>query len=178
MLLHQVSPGKNAPYVVNVVIEVPMQTMPVKYEMDKDTGALFVDRFVSTAMFYPANYGYVPMTLSDDGDPVDVLVMTPYPVISGSVISCRAIGMLQMTDEKGVDNKVLAVPTDKLSPMYAHIKSYEDVPEAFIKQISHFFEHYKDLEANKWARVDKWMGVDEAIKEIEAGIKQYKIKDE
>ena len=177
MLLHQVSPGKNAPHVVNVIIEVPMQTMPVKYEMDKETGALFVDRFVSTAMFYPCNYGYVPMTLADDGDPVDVLVLTPYPLMSGSVVSCRPIGMLQMTDEKGLDNKLLAVPTDKLTNLYSHVKTYEDLPEGFIKQISHFFEHYKDLEANKWVRVDHWLGIDAAVAEIEAGIKQYKLTD-
>ncbi|MCD6046503.1 MAG: inorganic pyrophosphatase [Gammaproteobacteria bacterium] len=174
MKLDDVTVGKNPPHEVNVVIEIPMQSLPVKYEVDKRTGAMFVDRFLNTAMFYPCNYGYVPGTLADDGDPVDVLVLTPCPLISGSVIPCRPIGMLQMTDEKGVDTKVLAVPLTSLTTLYADVKSFKDIPTNILDQIAHFFEHYKDLEPNKWVKVDQWLGVEAAHAEIEAGIKGYR----
>lgn len=173
MRLDDVTPGSNVPEVINVIIEIPVQSLPVKYEVNKKTGAMFVDRFLNTAMFYPCNYGYVPQTLSEDGDPVDVLVITPCPLIVGSVITCRPIGMLKMTDEKGVDTKLLAVPTDKLTPLYQHIKTYQDVAPNLLEQISHFFEHYKDLEPNKWVKVDGWLGPDAAYAEIVASIKRH-----
>lgn len=173
MKLDDVCPGKNAPREINVIIEIPMQSLPVKYEVDKKTGAMFVDRFLNVAMYYPCNYGYVPQTLADDGDPVDVLVVTPCPLISGSVITCRPVGMLQMTDEKGVDTKVLAVPLDDLTALYRDVKSYKDLPTNVLDQIAHFFEHYKDLEPSKWVKVDQWQGVEAACAEIEAGMKGY-----
>lgn len=166
--------GKNAPNEVNVVIEIPTQGHPVKYEVDKDTGALCVDRFLNTAMFYPCNYGYVPATLSDDGDPVDVLVITPFPLISGSVIRCRPIGMLEMTDEKGNDAKVLAVPIEKLSQLYTDINEPTDVSSHILASISHFFEHYKDLEVGKWVKIKGWANSAAARAEITASMERYK----
>jgi len=145
MNLDRVTPGQNLPDQVNVIIEIPAHSDPVKYEVDKTTGAMFVDRFMSTAMFYPCNYGYVPHTLSEDGDPVDVLVVTSSPLISGSVITCRPVDMLEMTDEAGKDAKILAVPTDKISSLYSDVHSATDLPQKLLAQISHFFEHYKDL---------------------------------
>lgn len=173
MNLDRVSPGKDIPNTVNVIIEIPSHSDPVKYEVDKETGAMFVDRFMNTAMHYPCNYGYVPHTLSDDGDPVDVLVLTPNPLISGSVITCRPVGMLRMTDESGDDAKVLAVPIDKLCQMYRKVKSLDDLPEMLLAQIAHFFEHYKDLEANKWVRINGWAGVEDAHKEIMDSVVRY-----
>ena len=173
MNLDRVSPGKNAPDEVNVIIEIPSHSDPVKYEVDKETGAMFVDRFMSTPMFYPCNYGYLPHSLSDDGDPVDVLVVTPIPLISGSVITCRPVGILKMTDEAGVDAKVLAVPIDKLSTMYRGVKTLDDLPQSLLAQIAHFFEHYKDLENNKWVKIDGWAGLEEAKTEINSGIERY-----
>lgn len=169
----QVSSGKDVPNDVNVIIEIPMHAEPVKYEVDKTSGALFVDRFISTAMFYPANYGYIPQTLSDDGDPVDVLVVTPVPLISGSVIRSRVIGMLEMTDESGIDAKLLAVPIDKLSQLYHHVQTYSDLPQTLLNSLAHFFEHYKDLEPNKWVKVDGWVGPDLAREEIMQSIARY-----
>ncbi len=163
MNLDRVGAGKNLPDDINVIIEIPANADPVKYEVDKETGALFVDRFMKTAMFYPCNYGYVPQTLSDDGDPVDVLVITPYPLIHGCVVECRPVGMLKMTDESGEDAKIIAVPHDS---MYDDIKDIGDVSELLLSQISHFFEHYKDLEKNKWVKLDGWVGIDEARAEI------------
>ena len=154
MSLNDVPAGKNLPEEVNVIIEIPAQADPVKYEVDKDSGSVFVDRFMATCMHYPTNYGYVPHTLSDDGDPVDVLVVTPFPLLTGSVISCRPVGVLKMTDESGVDAKVIAVPVDKLSTLYRDVKDVNDLPELLLKQIEHFFEHYKDLEAGKWVKID------------------------
>lgn len=142
----QAFPGPNPPHSVHVVIEVPGGSAPVKYEMDKESGALFVDRFLSTSMVYPAAYGFIPSTLSGDGDPCDVLVLTPQPLVHGCVIKCRPIGALKMEDRSGVDEKILAVPVDKLHPSFSGIKSYEDVPEITRATITHFFEHYKDLE--------------------------------
>lgn len=173
MTLMQISPGKKLPQEVNVIIEIPMRSDPVKYEVDKDSGALFVDRFLETAMFYPCNYGYVPQTLSEDGDPVDVLVITPAPLISGSVICARPIGMLKMTDEKGVDAKILAVPADNISVLYRQMFSPEDVSPHTLATISHFFEHYKDLEPGKWVKVEGWVGPEEARAEIMSSLQRY-----
>lgn len=170
MSLSNVTPGGKAPEQFNVVIEIPMNADPIKYEVDKETGALFVDRFMSTAMHYPANYGYVPQTLSGDGDPVDVLVITPVPLIPGAVIPCRAIGILKMQDESGDDAKVLAVPTDKLIKLYSAWQTPDDVPEMMRNALVHFFEHYKDLEPGKWVKVLGWEGPEAARKEIANGM--------
>ena len=174
MSLEKVTPGKKAPEEFNVVIEIPMNSDHIKYEVDKESGALFVDRFMTTAMYYPTNYGYVPQTLSGDGDPVDVLVITPYPLQSGVVVTCRALGILMMEDEAGVDGKVLAVPTDKILPIYSHWKKADDVNVMRLKAITHFFEHYKDLEAGKWVKVLGWEGPEAAHKEIAVGMAAYK----
>jgi len=173
MDLSKVSRGANVPSEINVIIEIPSHAEPVKYEMDKETGAMFVDRFMSTAMHYPCNYGYVPHTLSADGDPVDVLVATPYPLISGSVIRCRPIGVLKMTDESGDDAKVLALPIDKLFKGYRNIESFRDMPAHLLDQIAHFFEHYKDLDEGKWVRVGGWEGVEEARQEIMDSVRMF-----
>ena len=173
MALDKVTPGKNAPQEFNVIIEIPMNADPVKYEVDKESGAIFVDRFMSTAMHYPTNYGYVPQTLSGDGDPVDVLVITPVPLIPGVVVTCRVIGILKMTDEAGEDGKVLAVPTDKKCSLYTHWKKPEDMNPLRLKTIAHFFEHYKDLEEGKWVKIGGWEGPDAAHKEITDGIAAY-----
>lgn len=173
MDLSKVSRGDNVPHSINVIIEIPANSDPVKYEMDKATGAMFVDRFMSTAMHYPCNYGYVPHTLSSDGDPVDVLVMTPYPLIPGSVIKCRPVGVLKMTDESGDDAKILALPIDKLYKGYRHVESFRDVPQHLLDQIAHFFEHYKDLDEGKWVRIAGWAGREEACDEIMSSIKMF-----
>src|SRR5262245_9188885 len=172
MDIHKIPTGRNPPSDVNAVIEIPQGGVPVKYELDKETGALFVDRFLHTAMFYPGNYGFVPHTLSEDGDPVDVLVVTQVPVVPGAVIRCRPVGVLLMTDEKGVDEKIVAVPTDELHPFYNDIRSYEDLPRILLDQIAHFFQHYKDLEPGKWVSVAKWAGREEAERRIEDAIKR------
>jgi inorganic pyrophosphatase len=174
MNLDRVSSGHDVPDDFNVIIEIPMNAAPIKYEVDKETGAMFVDRFMATAMHYPCNYGYIPKTISDDGDPVDVLVISPVPLITGVVVRCRPIGMLKMTDEAGGDAKVLAVPIDKLSSLYRKIKSPRDLPELSIAQIAHFFQHYKDLEPGKWVKIEGWVGPEDACKEIMAGIASYK----
>jgi inorganic pyrophosphatase len=174
MNLDRVTSGTDVPNDVNVIIEIPMNAAPIKYEVDKSTGAMFVDRFLSTAMFYPCNYGYVPHTLSGDGDPVDVLVVCPLPIVPGAVVRCRPVGMLKMEDEAGDDTKVLAVPIDKLSPLYRNIQSARDFPEVTLAQISHFFQHYKDLERGKWVKVTGWVGPEEAKKEILDGIASFK----
>ncbi len=158
--------GDNLPNEVNVIIEIPANSPPVKYELDKDSNALFVDRFISTPMFYPCNYGFIPNTLSDDGDPADVLVITPYPLVHNCVIKCRPIGVLKMSDESGQDAKILAVPYDKLSTQYRHIKDIDQVDALLKDQIEHFFTHYKDLEADKWVKIDGWEGVESAKAEI------------
>lgn len=174
MSITQIRPGKDVPNDINVIIEIPSHSDPVKYEVDKESGALFVNRFMSTAMFYPCNYGYVPQTLCPDGDPLDVLVLAPFPIMSGSVIRCRPVGVLGMTDESGEDAKVLAVPIDKMTPMYRHIKTASDVPPHILASIKHFFEHYKDLEEGKWVKVQEWLGIEEAKAEILKSIKAYK----
>jgi len=177
MILDRVSSGKNIPNDVNVVIEIPSHSEPVKYEVDKETGAMFVDRFMGTAMHYPCNYGYVPQTLSEDGDPVDVLVVTPIPVISGAVIRVRPLGMLCMTDEAGKDSKIIAVPIDKLSSLYTHMNSVRDLPKPLLDSISHFFDHYKDLEPGKWVKIDGWVDTEEAKREIVDSIERYKTEN-
>ena len=173
MNLDRVGPGKDIPNDFNVIIEIPAHSDPVKYEVDKETGAMFVDRFMSTAMHYPCNYGYIPHTLSADGDPVDVLVATPYPLVSGSVVRCRPVGVLKMTDESGDDAKVLAVPIDKLCPSFKEVNELADMPKLLLDQIAHFFEHYKELDEGKWVRVDAWGGIDEAKKEITSSVDMY-----
>lgn len=162
MSFNQVPAGKSLPDDIYVVIEIPANHAPIKYEVEKDYDALMVDRFMATPMFYPANYGYIPQTLSEDGDALDVLVVTPYPVAPGSVIRCRAIGVLNMSDEAGQDAKLLAVPHDKLTVLYKDVKEPADLPELLIKQIQHFFENYKDLEVGKWVKVEGWEGSDAA----------------
>ncbi len=173
MSLNKVQPGNNLPDEINVIIEIPSHSDPVKYEVDKASGAMFVDRFMSTAMHYPGNYGYIPHTLSKDGDPVDVMVVTPVPLITGSVIQCRPVGVLKMTDESGDDAKILAVPIDKLCRSFKRAIDIKDIEPVLLDQIAHFFEHYKDLEEGKWVRVDGWAGIDEAKKEIMDSIEMY-----
>ncbi|MGD0501653.1 MAG: inorganic diphosphatase [Steroidobacteraceae bacterium] len=173
MSINNVTAGDRLPAEFNVIIEIPMNADPIKYEVDKDSGALFVDRFMMTAMHYPANYGYVPQTISEDDDPVDVLVHTPFPLLPGVVVRCRALGVLRMEDESGGDAKVLAVATDDICPLFAYWKSIADVPEMRLKQIQHFFEHYKDLEPGKWVRVVGWDGVDAAHREIMGGVERH-----
>jgi inorganic pyrophosphatase len=173
MNLDRVATGRSIPDDFNVIIEIPSHSDPVKYEVDKETGAMFVDRFMNTAMHYPCNYGYVPHTLSEDGDPVDVLVITPVPLISGSVIRCRAIGVLKMTDEAGPDAKVLAVPIDKLCLLYREATSPEHIPANLLAQISHFFEHYKDLEPNKWVKIEGWGDAGDAEKELKDSVARF-----
>ncbi len=173
MSLDNVTPGSNVPESFNVIIEIPMNADPVKYEVDKETSAIFVDRFMSTAMHYPTNYGYVPKTISGDGDPVDVLVITPVPLIPGVVVTCRAIGILKMEDEAGLDGKVLAVPIDKILSLYTRWQKPEDLSPVRLKTIAHFFEHYKDLEVNKWVKILGWEGPEAAKVEIVEGIANY-----
>ncbi len=173
MNFDKVPPGKNPPDDIYVVIEIPANAAPVKYEIDKDSHAVFVDRFMATAMFYPANYGFIPQTLGEGGDPLDVLVVTPHPVIPGSVVRCRPVGVLHMSDEAGNDAKLVAVPHDKLSVLYRNVKEVEDLPLLLKQQIQHFFEHYKDLEPGKWVKVDRWGSAAEARTEIEKAVKAY-----
>lgn len=173
MGLRRVDSGSALPNYFNVIIEIPMNSGPVKYEVDKDTGTLAVDRFMATPMFYPANYGFIPQTLSLDGDPVDVLVLTPVPVISGSVIQCRAIGVLKMTDESGEDAKILALPIKKLTKVYDDIETYKDLPLPVTSSIEHFFKHYKDLEDGKWVKIDGWDDVEAAHAEIMESAQRY-----
>jgi len=173
MSLHNVTPGARAPDEFNVIIEIPMNADPIKYEVDKESGAMFVDRFMSTAMHYPCNYGYIPQTLSDDGDPVDVLVITPFPLAASVVVACRPIGLLKMEDEAGGDAKLLAVPIDKILPIYKQWQQPADLHEARLHQIQHFFEHYKDLEPGKWVKISGWDGPDAARAEVRNGIASY-----
>ena len=173
MSINDVPAGERAPHEFNVIIEIPMNADPIKYEVDKQSGAIFVDRFMMTAMHYPANYGYIPQTVADDDDPVDVLVHTPFPLLPGVVVRCRALGALRMDDESGGDAKLLAVPTDDICPWFSYWKSIADVPEVRLKQIQHFFEHYKDLEADKWVKIIGWAGVDVAHAELMNGIKRF-----
>jgi inorganic pyrophosphatase len=178
MSLNNVNAGRDVPNDFNVVIEIPMNGDPVKYEVDKESGAIFVDRFMGTAMHYPCNYGYIPNTVADDGDPCDVLVITPFPLIPGVVVRCRVLGVLKMTDEAGGDSKILAVPVEKLLPVYSNLQKVEDVPELTLRQIQHFFEHYKDLEKGKWVKVEGWEGPESAKQEILDGVKSYESKQQ
>ena len=173
MSFDNVPAGTNLPGEFNVIIEIPMNADPIKYEVDKETGTMYVDRFMGTAMHYPCNYGYIPRTISDDGDPVDVLVVTPFPLVHGVVVRCRPLGVLKMEDEAGGDAKLLAVPVDKVLPWYKHWKKPEDVQAERLAQIKHFFEHYKDLEKGKWVKVSGWAGPAAAEKEIMAGVANY-----
>ena len=173
MRIDAISIGKNPPHDVNVIIEVPIGGEPIKYELDKASGALVVDRFLYTSMRYPGNYGFVPHTLSDDGDPIDVVVCNTREIFPGAVINCRPIGVLYMEDESGGDEKILAVPSSKLTKRYDKVKSYSDLPEITIEQIRHFFEHYKDLEPGKWVKVVKWGDEAEAQKLIVEAIERY-----
>ncbi|MGR5141932.1 inorganic diphosphatase [Photobacterium sp. DNB23_23_1] len=176
MSLNQVPAGKDIPEDIYVVIEIPANADPIKYEVDKDSGAVFVDRFMSTPMFYPCNYGYVNHTLSLDGDPVDVLVPTPFPLVPGSVIRCRPVGVLKMSDESGEDAKVVAVPHSKLTKEYEHIHDVDDLPELLKAQITHFFERYKELEPGKWVKVEGWADATAAKEEILESFKRAQEK--
>ncbi len=173
MGLERVPAGRQVPDEVNVIIEIPMNAEPVKYEVDKESGAIFVDRVLTTPMRYPCNYGYIPHTLSGDGDPADVLVVMPLPLIPGSVIRVRPIGLLAMEDEAGEDTKLIAVPIDKIFTAYAHIRALSDVPEHTLERIRHFFEHYKDLEKGKWVKVRGWEDAAAAKREIVESVERY-----
>ena len=174
MSLDRVDAGRDPAADFNVIVEIPMHSDPIKYEVDKVTGALFVDRFVSTSMHYPCNYGYIPRTLSEDGDPVDVLVITPFALVPGVVVRCRPIGLLKMTDEAGRDAKLLAVPIDRLTPLYRQVQSARDLPQLTLSQIEHFFAHYKDLEPGKWVKVEGWGSPEEARREIAEGVTRFR----
>ncbi len=174
MSLNQVPSGRDLPDDFNVIIEIAAHSDPVKYEVDKDSGALFVDRFMGASMVYPCNYGYIPNTLSDDGDPMDVLVRTPHQVNVGSVLRCRPIAMLDMEDDGGVDYKILALPVPELTPFWKHVKTREDMPDILIKQIEHFYTHYKDLEEGKWAKINGWRDKEAARQAILKSVENYK----
>ena len=170
MDISKISAGKNVHWDVNVVIEIPIGGVPVKYEVDKDSGAMFVDRFLHTAMYYPCNYGFIPHTLADDGDPTDMLVAGPIPVIPGAVLRARPVGVLIMEDEAGQDEKILGVPVDKLHPYYSNVENYSDLRDVLLDQIAHFFEHYKDLEKDKWVKIVRWGDADEAAEMIQKSL--------
>ncbi len=172
MSFEKLGPGKDAPNVINVVIEIPMGGY-IKYEMDKETGILKVDRILYTAMYYPFNYGFVPGTLEEDGDPVDVLLISYEPLLPGSYIKARPIGVLVMEDEEGPDSKIIAVPVEKVDPRFKNIKDINDLPEAIKEKIKHFFEHYKELEPGKWVKVKDWLPKEEALKKIKEAIERY-----
>ena len=174
MLIDAISIGKNPPEEINVIIEVPVGGEPIKYEMDKESGALFVDRFLHTPMVYPGNYGFVPHTLSEDGDPIDVVVCNTRPIMPGAVMACRPVGVLIMEDDGGQDEKIIAVPAEKLTKRYNTVKDYKDLPEITIQQVEHFFTHYKDLEPGKWVKIKEWGDVVSAKKFIQEAIERYK----
>ena len=167
--------GRNPPQDINVIVEVPQGGEPVKYELDKASGAIFVDRFLHTAMFYPGNYGFVPHTLSQDGDPIDVLIVGPVTVVPGAVVRCRPVGALLMEDEAGPDEKIIAVPIDALHPFYTNVQSHDDLPVILREQIAHFFSHYKDLEHGKWVKMARWAGATEASDLIMSAIARAKV---
>ncbi len=176
MDIKKLTPGKNPPHEVYVVVEVPVNSEPVKYEFDKDVGAVFVDRFMQSSMRYPCNYGFIPHTLSGDGDPIDVLVFTNFALIPGAIVSVKPIGVLMTEDEKGHDEKILAVPTAKLDPLFENVNSYNDLPAIAIRRIEHFFEHYKDLEPNKWVKVKGWEDAAKARDLIIEAVKRHNTK--
>jgi len=173
MSIERVDAGRNVPEDFNVVIEIPMNAEPVKYEVDKASGAIFVDRVLTTPMRYPCNYGYVPRTLSGDGDPVDVLVVMPLALVPGCVIRCRPVGMLAMRDEAGEDSKVIAVPLDEVFPAYREVRSVQELPELTRERIVHFFQHYKDLEQGKWVKIEGWRDAEAARREIVESEKRF-----
>jgi inorganic pyrophosphatase len=166
--------GRNPPHEVNAFVEIPQGGLPVKYELDQKSSILFVDRFLHTSMMYPSNYGFIPGTLGEDGDPLDILVVTPMPVVAGCVIRARPVGVLLMDDEKGVDEKILAVPIDALNPFYKDVKTHEDLPPLLVQQIAHFFTHYKDLEPGKRASVGAWAPLDVAHERINLAVQRAK----
>ena len=172
MIIENIPIGKEPPWDINVIIEVPFGREPVKYEMDKKSGALYVDRVMHTSMRYPCNYGFIPHTLSEDGDPIDILVASPVEFLSGCIVRCRPVGVLNMVDEKGTDEKILAVPVDDLNPYYKEVKQYSDLPEMLLNQISHFFAHYKDLESGKWVELEGWESAEQAAELIVKSIKR------
>jgi len=176
MNIDAVPPGKNPPQDINVVIEVPLGGEPIKYEMDKEAGAMYVDRFLYTAMRYPGNYGFVPHTLSDDGDPIDVVVCNTRAIVPGAIMNCRPIGVLMMEDEAGTDEKIIAVPSSKLTRRYDKVLTHTDLPDITLEQIQHFFEHYKDLEPGKWVKVLRWGDADEAKGLIVAALERARAK--
>jgi len=173
MDISKISIGQHPPDDINVIIEIPQGGHPVKYEMDKKSGAMFVDRFLHTSMIYPGNYGFIPHTLSEDGDPCDVMVVGQSPVIPGAIIRSRPVGVLLMEDENGLDEKILSVPVDALYPFYSKVQSYLDLPDILCEQIAHFFKHYKDLEKGKWVKNLQWAGVDEAHEAIVAAMQRH-----
>ncbi|HZD89126.1 MAG TPA: inorganic diphosphatase [Pseudolabrys sp.] len=174
MIFDNIPPGRNPPKDIHAVVEIPQGGVPVKYEFDKETGAIYVDRFLHTAMFYPGNYGFIPQTLSDDGDPCDVLVVSQVSVVPGAIIRCRPVGALLMEDEAGNDEKILAVPVDKLHPYYSDVGSYRDLPPMMIEQIAHFFQHYKDLERGKWVTIVRWVETEDAERIVMEAIERAK----
>lgn len=177
MDISRISSGRNPPKDIHAVIEIPLGGVPVKYEIDKESGALFVDRFLHTAMFYPGNYGFIPHTLSADGDPCDVIVVSQVPVVPGAVIRCRPVGALVMEDEAGGDEKILAVPVDALHPFYNGVQSYRDLPQIMCEQIAHFFQHYKDLEKGKWVTIVKWLDAEGAEQLVMEAVERAKQKN-
>lgn len=176
MDISKIPVGVDPPFDVNAVIEIPQGGVPVKYELHKESGAMFVDRFLHTAMYYPGNYGFIPHTLSDDGDPCDIVVVGQVPVVPGCVIRCRPVGALMMQDEAGGDEKIIAVPVSKLHPFYSDVRSYRDLPPILTEQIAHFFQHYKDLEKGKWVTIVRWIGPDATARMIRAAIARAKGK--
>ena len=174
MDISKIPAGKNTPWDINVIIEIPQGEAKIKYEFDKDSGAIFVDRFLKTPMYYPANYGFIPHTLADDGDPLDVFVVGESPIVPGAVIRVRPIGVMIMEDEKGMDEKVIAVPVDSLNPFYGSVKDIKDLPDIICKQITHFFTHYKDFEDGKWVKIKGWENAETAANIIEQTIKNTK----
>jgi inorganic pyrophosphatase len=176
MRIEAIPLGNTPPHDVNVIIEVPIGGEPIKYEIEKEAGALFVDRFLYTPMRYPGNYGFVPHTLSADGDPIDVVVCNSRPIVPGAVMNCRVVGALVMEDDGGGDEKLVAVPSQKLTSRYDNVQNYTDLPAILIQQVEHFFTHYKDLEPNKWVKIERWAGVDEAKDMVREAIERAKSK--
>jgi inorganic pyrophosphatase len=176
MDISKIPAGRKPPDDINALIEIPVGGVPVKYEIDKASGTLFVDRFLHTAMFYPGNYGFIPQTLSEDGDPLDILVIAPVPVVPGAIIRCRPVGALVMQDQAGPDEKILAVPVDDLHPFYTGIGSYRDLPGILCQQIEHFFQHYKDLEKGKWTKLGNWVDVESSKRLIVEAIERARSK--
>lgn len=174
MRTDEIAIGVNPPDDVNVIIEVPFGGEPVKYEMDKASGRIFVDRILYTSMRYPGNYGFIPRTLAEDGDPIDVLVVGQQQIVPGAVMNCRPVGVLLMQDEAGPDEKILAVPSEKVSSMYRDVAEPQDLPRIQLRQISHFFEHYKELENSKWVKVERWGNADDARRLIKKAIERAK----